>query len=74
MAIIRSTTMSPGKLEFLRVWLPAQPWYLGTGCEPELTRAGGFRPGDPHGETGIEFLIDTDRSGDLRPAYQVPLT
>jgi hypothetical protein len=43
MAIIHNTTMSPGKLELLTAWLPAQPWYLDTGHKPELTKAGGFR-------------------------------
>ena len=74
MAIIHSTTMSPGKLELLTAWLPAQPWYLGAGREPELTRAGGFRLDDPYGEVGIEFLIVTDGSGDRATTYQVPLT
>jgi hypothetical protein len=31
MAIIHDTTMSPGKLELLTTWLPAQSWYLGGG-------------------------------------------
>src|SRR5438477_104622 len=37
MAIIHNTTMSPGKLELLAAWLPAQPWFPGGGREPELT-------------------------------------
>jgi hypothetical protein len=74
MAIIHDTTMSPGKLELLTAWLPAQPWYLGDGREPELARAGGFRLDDPDGEVGIEFLLVTDASGDRPATYQVPLT
>ncbi|HEY6296402.1 MAG TPA: 1,4-alpha-glucan branching protein [Streptosporangiaceae bacterium] len=74
MAIIYDTTMSPGKLELLAAWLPAQPWYLGTGQEPELTKAGGFRLDDPQGEVGIEFMVVTDRSGGRAATYQVPLT
>ena len=62
MAIIHDTTMSPGKLELLTAWLPAQPWYLGTGRAPELAKAGGFRLDDPQG------------SGDHVTAYHVPLT
>jgi Maltokinase N-terminal cap domain len=54
MAIVHNTTMSPGKLELLTAWLPAQPWYLGTGRAPELVKAGGFRLDDPEGEVGIE--------------------
>jgi Maltokinase N-terminal cap domain len=74
MAIIHAITMSPGKLELLRVWLPAQPWYLDSGREPELAEAGGFRLDDPLGEVGIEFMVATDGSGDRATTYQVPLT
>jgi Maltokinase N-terminal cap domain len=76
MAIIHDTTMSPGKLDLLTAWLPAQPWYLGGGREPEpeLAKAGGFRLDDPAGEVGIEFLLVTDGSGARATTYQVPLT
>ncbi|MET7622002.1 1,4-alpha-glucan branching protein [Streptomyces sp. NPDC005408] len=74
MAVIHKTTMTPGKLELLGVWLPAQPWYIGTAREPELTKAGGFRLDDPQGEVGIEFMVVTDRSGDRPLSYHVPLT
>ena len=74
MAIVHNTTMSPGKLELLTAWLPAQPWYLRTGREPELVKAGGFRLDDPEGEVGIEFMVVTDGSGGRVTAYHVPMT
>jgi Maltokinase N-terminal cap domain len=74
MAIIHDTTMSPSKLELLTSWLPAQPWYVDTGREPELEKAGGFRLDDPRGEVGIEFMVVTDGSGHQATTYQVPLT
>src|SRR5215469_3182945 len=75
MAIIHSTaTLSPTKLELLASWLPAQPWYLGQGREPELARAGGFRLDDPGGEVGIEFMVVTDGSGAQVVTYLVPMT
>jgi hypothetical protein len=74
MAIIHNTTMSPGKLELLAAWLPAQPWYRQTGHEPDLAKAGGFRLDDPQGEVGIEFMVVTDGSGNRAATYQVPLT
>jgi hypothetical protein len=74
MAIIHHTTMSPSKLELLTAWLPAQPWYVRTGREPELVKAGGFRLDDPEGEVGIEFMVVTDGSGDRVTAYHVPMT
>src|SRR5215469_486974 len=75
MAIIHTNaTMSPGKLELLRSWLPVQPWYLDAGREPELTRAGGFRLDDPQGEVGIEFMVVADGSGEGVTSYLVPMT
>lgn len=74
MAIVHNTTMNPGKLELLAAWLPAQPWFPGSGREPELTKAGGFRLDDPQGEVGIEFMLVTDGSGDQPVTYQVPMT
>ena len=74
MAVVHRTTMSPGKLELLAAWLPAQPWYQGTGGGPELARSGGFRLDDPRGETGIEFMVVTDGSDDQAASYLTPMT
>ncbi|WP_067795611.1 maltokinase N-terminal cap-like domain-containing protein [Actinomadura formosensis] len=74
MAVIYNTSMAPGKLELLTSWLPAQPWYAGTGREPELAKAGGFRLEDPDGEVGMEFMVVTDTSGDRPVSYHVPLS
>jgi len=74
MAVIHSTTMSPTKLELLASWLPAQPWYLDQGREPDLARAGGFRLDDPQGEVGIEFMVVADGSGERAVTYLVPMT
>ena len=74
MAVIHNTTLKPGKLELLAAWLPAQPWYLDTGQEPELVRSGGFRLDDPAGDVGIEFMLVRDDSGGNPTTYQVPMT
>ena len=74
MAVIHETTMVPGKLELLKAWLPAQPWYRGQGREPVLAKAGGFRLDDPGGEVGIEFMAVTDTSGGEAVTYLVPFT
>ncbi|MER7764738.1 1,4-alpha-glucan branching protein [Streptomyces sp. NPDC097619] len=73
MAIIHRTTVTPGKLELLAGWLPAQPWYAG-GARPDPAKAGGFRLDDPAGEVGIEFMLVTEGEGAAARAYQVPLT
>jgi Maltokinase N-terminal cap domain len=74
MAVIHHTTLTPGKLELLAGWLPAQPWYARTERQPGLARAGGFRLDDPDGEVGIEFMVVTDSSGDRPVSYHVPLS
>ncbi|MEV6951271.1 1,4-alpha-glucan branching protein [Streptomyces sp. NPDC051183] len=75
MAVIHRTTMTPGKLELLASWLPAQPWYAGLpGRDPQLAKAGGFRLDDPEGEVGIEFMVVTDTADGTPVAYHVPLT
>jgi hypothetical protein len=73
MAIIHRTTLTPGKLELLAGWLPAQSWYR-RGRGPELAKAGGFRLDDPAGEVGIEFMVVTDGADDSAVSYLVPLT
>ncbi len=62
-------TLTPGKLELLRPWLPAQGWFKGTDAA-DLERLAGFRFVDPDGEVGIETLLI--RAGGI--TYQVPLT
>lgn len=74
MAVIHKTTMKPTKLELLAPWLPLQPWYLGAGGAPELSRVGGFRLDDPQGEVGIEFMVVRDDSGDRPVHYHLPLS
>lgn len=74
MAIIHHTTLTPSKLELVAPWLPAQPWYRGSGHQPALTKAGGFRLDDPEGEVGIEFMAVTDTSGSRITTYHIPLT
>ncbi|RNF92703.1 maltokinase N-terminal cap-like domain-containing protein [Streptomyces botrytidirepellens] len=74
MAVIHKTTMKPTKLELLTPWLPLQPWYLGAGRDPELSRVGGFRLDDPRGEVGIEFMVVRDDSGERPVHYHLPLS
>ncbi|UZJ34162.1 1,4-alpha-glucan branching protein [Streptomyces endophytica] len=74
MAVVHDTTLKPTKLELLTSWLPTQPWYVGAGGAPELSKAGGFRLDDPDGEVGLEFMAVTDASGDRPVTYHVPLS
>ncbi|MEV6305919.1 hypothetical protein AB0M02_41355 [Actinoplanes sp. NPDC051861] len=70
MAILHKAQITPSKLELLRAWLPAQPWYDGP-AEPELTRVAAARFDDPDGEVGIETMLVRAGEG---PALHVPLT
>ncbi|GIH18824.1 maltokinase N-terminal cap-like domain-containing protein [Rugosimonospora africana] len=74
MSVIHKTTLVPTKLELLTVWLPKQPWYLGTAGEPRLAKVGGFRLDDPEGEVGIEFMVAVDTSGPEPVTYHLPMT
>jgi hypothetical protein len=58
MAIIHRTTMSPGKLELLAAWLPAQPWYP-YGTDLRIQAAG------PDGTQGGQLMVRIHRA--LRP-------
>lgn len=73
MATIHRTTLTPGKLEVVAGWLPAQPWYRGNGS-PQLAKAGGFRLDDPTGNVGIEFAFVTDTADGSPVTYQLPVT
>lgn len=74
MAVVHHTTLVPTKLELLTSWLPGQGWYVATGREPELAKAGGFRLDDPQGEVGIELMAVTDASGGQPRSYFVPVS
>src|SRR5215472_308199 len=74
MAVIHNTTLTPSKMELLAAWLPAQPWYAGTGHQAEPAKAGGFRLDDPDGEVGIEFMVVNDGAADPVHAYLVPFS
>lgn len=62
-------TLTPGKLDIIKAWLPRQSWFPGIDAS-DLERVASYRFVDPYGEVGIETLLV--RSGGV--VYQVPLT
>jgi len=74
MATIHHTTVTPGKLELLEAWLPAQRWCANKGRTPRLRKLGGYRLDDPAGEVGIEVQVVVDEAGPTPVVYQVPVT
>ncbi|MBI4901439.1 MAG: hypothetical protein HY829_13310 [Actinobacteria bacterium] len=61
-------TLTPSKIDLLKAWLPAQPWFAGDAAD--LAPAGQFRFVDPAGEVGVQVMLVT--SGGV--LYQMPLT
>ena len=74
MAVVHRTTMSPGKLELLAAWMPAQSWYVAAEERPQLAKAGGFRLDDPAGQVGIEFMVVASQPEGQAVTYLVPMT
>lgn len=68
MALIHRANLTPTKIELLRTWVPAQPWWVWAGASIESV--GAYRFDDPAGEVGIEtHLLSTGEE-----IVQVPLT
>jgi len=68
-ALIYQAEIRPTKLELIRSWLPAQPWFRGRTVD-NLASLGAYRFDDPAGEVGIETLL-VDVAGEV---VQVPMT
>ena len=57
LAEIYDATLTPGKLDLLRTWVPDQPWF--DGDADALEQVTSYRFVDPDGEVGMEcFLLD----------------
>ncbi|HEX3812029.1 MAG TPA: hypothetical protein VHX59_04230 [Mycobacteriales bacterium] len=69
MALLYQAQLTPGKIELLRAWMPAQQWWAGDGATIDVV--GAYRFDDPAGEVGIETHLL--RVGDGH-TVQVPLT
>ena len=67
--IYETTTLRPSKLELLRAWLPAQPWF--TGDPAALEPLGAYRLDDPEGEVGLEGHLLTAGGATV---FHVPLS
>jgi hypothetical protein len=68
MAILHDATITPGKRDLMKGWLPSRPWFDG---DLERKPVGSFRFDDPAGEVGIEFFLLGGTDG---PTLLVPMT
>jgi hypothetical protein len=75
MAIVYDATITPGKRDLMKAWLPTRSWFDG-----DLARKphAAFRFDDPAGEVGIEcFLLGPEDGLGSRsdaPTYLIPMT
>jgi hypothetical protein len=72
MAILYDATITPGKRDLMKGWLPSRPWFDG-----DLARKphGSFRFDDPEGEVGVEcFLFGPEDVSSGAPTYVIPMT
>ena len=72
MAILYDATITPGKRDLMKAWLPTRSWFDG-----DLARKphAAFRFDDPAGEVGIEcFLLGPEDKESDAPTYLIPMT
>jgi len=68
MAIVYDATITPGKRDLMKAWLPSRSWFDG---DLDRKPVGSFRFDDPDGEVGIEFFLLGGTEG---PTLLVPMT
>src|SRR5215207_9240074 len=71
MAILYDATITPGKRDLMKAWLPTRSWFDG-----DLARKphAAFRFDDPAGEVGIECFLLGPEEGPEAPTYLIPMT
>ena len=68
MAIVYDATITPGKRDLMKAWLPSRSWFDG---DLDRKPVGSFRFDDPDGEVGIEFFLIGGTDG---PTLLIPMT
>ena len=68
MAILHDATITPGKRDLMKGWLPSRSWFDG---DLDRKPVGSFRFDDPAGDVGIEFFL---LGGTAGPTLLVPMT
>jgi hypothetical protein len=71
MAILHDATITPGKRDLMKGWLPSRSWFDG-----DLARKphAAFRFDDPDGEVGIECFLLGPEDGTSAPTYLIPMS
>ena len=71
MAILHDATITPGKRDLMRAWLPSRTWFDG-----DLARKphASFRFDDPVGEVGVECFLLGPEGGSASSTLLVPMS
>ena len=71
MAILYDATLTPGKRDLMKGWLPSRSWFDG-----DLARKphASFRFDDPAGEVGVECFLLGPEAGGAGPTYLLPMS
>ena len=71
MAILYDATLTPGKRDLVKGWLPSRAWFDG-----DLARRphAAFRFDDPDGEVGVECFLFGPEEGSDAPTLLVPMS
>jgi hypothetical protein len=71
MAILHDATITPGKRDLMKSWLPSRSWFDG-----DLARKphAAFRFDDPAGEVGVECFLLGPEEGSDAPILLIPMS
>ena len=72
MALLHDATITPGKRDLIKGWLPSRAWFDGDldGRGPVAS----FRFDDPAGEVGVECFLMGAAEGSSAPTLLVPMS
>jgi hypothetical protein len=71
MAILHDATLSPGKRDLIKGWLPSRSWFDGDlGRKPHAS----FRFDDPDGEVGVECFLFGPAKGSDGSTLVIPMS
>ncbi len=71
MAILHDATLTPGKRDLMKAWLPSRSWFDG-----DLARKphAAFRFDDPEGEVGVECFLFGPEDGSQASTLLIPMS
>ncbi len=71
MALLHDATITPGKRDLMKGWLPSRPWFDG---DLDRKPVGSFRFDDPAGEVGVECFLLGPAEGSSASTLLIPMS